>query len=87
MDSKRVWFIAQWLKVKPKQSTLFLSIQILFSIIEEVVHAIGMLDDEAILEWQTCKSISFFKEMFFLETKSNSFEIEAVGSIIKATQH
>ena len=66
--------MAHWLKVEPKQSTLFLSIQISFSIIEEVVHAIGMLDDEVILAWQTYESISFFKEIFFLETKSKSFE-------------
>ena len=76
MDSNRVWFIVHWLKVEPKQSTLFFSIVISFSIIEEEVeHAIGTLDGKA---WQTCEFKSFFKDFFLLEIKSNSFEIEAI---------
>ena len=55
IDSKRVWSLAHWLKVEPKQSTFFLSIDISFSIIKEV-HAVGELDEEATLAWQTCES-------------------------------
>ena len=44
--------MAQWFKVEPKQSILFFSKQKSFSIMEEEVHAIGMLDDEATLAWQ-----------------------------------
>ena len=67
--SKRECFKAQWLKVEPKQSTLFLSIQISFLIMKEEVHAIGEVECEVTLAWQTCESISFCKEIFFLETK------------------
>jgi len=43
--------MAHWLKVEPKQSTLFFNKQISFLIIEEEVeHAMGMLEGEAILE-------------------------------------
>ena len=73
--------MAQWLKVEPKHSTLFLSIDISFLIIEEV-HAMDTLDGEAKLAWQTWESKSFFKDMFFLETKSKSFEIEAILFIL-----
>ena len=72
MDSKRVWFMAQWLKVEPKQSTLFFNKHISFSIMEEEVHAIGELD-EATLAWQTWESILFFKTIFFLEIKAILF--------------
>ena len=48
--------------------------QISLLILEEEVHAKGELG-EGTLAWQTCASISFFKTIFFLETKSNSFEI------------
>ena len=66
-------------KVEPKQLTLFFKIFILFLILEDKVeHAIGKLECEAVLAWQTCESILFFKEIFFLETKSNSFEIEII---------
>ena len=47
------------------------------SILEEEVHAIGELG-EATLAWQTCESISFFKDTFFFKTISNSLEIEAI---------
>ena len=70
--------MAQWLKVEPKQSTLFLSIQISFSIMEEEVHAIGELECEATLAWQTRESKSFFKETFSFDIKSKSFEIEII---------
>ena len=60
---------------RPKQSTLFFKTFISFAIIEEEVQAIGTLGGKA---WQTCVSISFSKEMFFLETKSNSFGIEII---------
>ena len=47
-------FHEHWLKVEPKQSTLFFKAHISFSIIEEeVVHAIDTLGGEAILAWQT----------------------------------
>ena len=49
MDSNRVWFMAHWLKVEPKQSTLFFNIIILFSTLEEVEHAIETPDDEGIV--------------------------------------
>ena len=45
--------MAHWLKVEPKQSTLFLSIDISFSVMKEEVHAIDTLGGEAILAWQT----------------------------------
>ena len=45
--------MAHWLKVEPKQSTLFLSIDISFSMLEEVEHAIGEIECEATLAWQT----------------------------------
>ena len=67
--------IAHWLKVEPKQSILFFKIFISFSMIVEEVHAIDTLGGEA---WQTCESISFYKVVFFLETKSNSFEIKVI---------
>jgi len=68
--------MAHWLKVEPKQSTLFFNIHISFSIIEEEVeHAMGMLDDEA---WKTCESKSFFKVLLSFKTKSNYFEIETI---------
>ena len=71
--------MAHWLKVEPKQSTLFFNKQISFSTIEEELkHAIGMLEGEAILAWQICVSKSFFKEIFLFKTISNSFEIEAI---------
>ena len=47
-DSKRVWFMAHWLKVEPKQSTLFFKTHISFATIEEEVeHAIDTLEGEA----------------------------------------
>ena len=70
--------MAQWLKVQPKQSTLFLSIDISFSIIEEEVHAIDTLDGEVIIALQTCESKLFFKDLFSFETKSKFFEIKAI---------
>ena len=43
-----------WLKIETKQSTLFFKAHMSFSIIEEEVeHAIGILDGEAIVAWQT----------------------------------
>jgi len=40
--------MAHWLKVEPKQSTLFFNIQISFLILEDKVeYAIGILDGEA----------------------------------------
>ena len=45
---------------------------------EEVEHAIETLDGKAILAWQTYESKSFFKDLFSLVIKSNSFEIEAI---------
>ena len=72
-DSKRVWFMAQWLKVEPKQSTLFFKTFISFSILEDKVeHAIGVLDEEATLAWQTLESKSFFKDLFLFKTKNKS---------------
>jgi len=60
-----VWFKEHWLKVEPKQSTLFFNKNISFSIIEEeVVHVIDMLDDEATLAWKICEDKSFFKDLF-----------------------
>ena len=48
MDSNRVWFMAHWLKVEPKQLTLFFKMDISFSIMEEeVVHAMEILECEA----------------------------------------
>ena len=78
MDFNREWFKAQWLKVEPKQSTLFLSMQISFSIMEEDMHAIGELDGEATLAWQTCVDKSFFKETFFFKQSFNSCEIKSI---------
>ena len=79
MDSNRVWFMAPWhigSKWSPSKSTLFFNINISFSIIvEEVEHAICTLEGEA---WQTCEFKSFFKNLFSLEIKSNSFEIEII---------
>ena len=40
-------------------------------------HAIGELG-EATLAWQTCETISFFKDSFFFKQISKSFEIEAI---------
>ena len=52
IDSNRVWFMAQWLKLEPKQSKLFFKAYISFAIIEEVVeHAIDTLGGEARLAW------------------------------------
>ena len=76
-DSKRVWLTTHWLKVEPKQSIFFFSIDISFLIKEEVEHAIGELG-EAILAWQTCESILFFKDSFFFKQTSKSFEMEAI---------
>ena len=71
--------MAHWLKVEPKQSTLFFNTHISFLILEDKVeHAIETLDGEAILAWQTCDDQSFFKDLFSFETKSSSFEIEAI---------
>ena len=42
-----MWFMAHWLKVEPKQSTLFFKIFISFAITEEEVHAIGTLGGKA----------------------------------------
>ena len=55
MDSKREWFMAHWLKVEPKQSTLFFKTIISFSIVEDKVeHAIGVQEiEEATLAWHT----------------------------------
>ena len=39
--------MAQWLKVEPKQSTLFLSIDISFSILEEVEHTMCDMHERA----------------------------------------
>ena len=44
--------MAHYLKVEPKQSTLFFNKQISLSILEEEVHAIGELECEATLAWQ-----------------------------------
>ena len=42
-----------WLKVEPKQSTLFFKTFISFSIVEDKVeHAKDVLDEEATLAWQ-----------------------------------
>ena len=69
--------MAQWLKVEPKQSTLFFKTFISFSMLEDKVeHAIGVQEVEATLAWQT--SISFCKDLFLIKTKSNSFEIESI---------
>ena len=78
MDSNRVCFMAHWLKVELKQLTLFFNKHISLSIIEEKEHAIETLECEAILAWQICVSISFFREVSFLETKSSFFEIEEI---------
>ena len=87
IDSKREWFKAQWLKVEPKQSTLFFKLFISFSIIEEM-HAIGKLDGEATLAWQTCVSKLFFKDLFYLSKllnllKSNQFCFSKIHSLLK----
>ena len=71
--------MAHWLKMEPKQSTLFFKTHISFLIIEEKVeHAIETLDGEAILAWQTCESILIFKDSFFFKQISKSFEIESI---------
>ena len=71
--------MAHWLKVEPKQSIFFFNKFISFSIIEDKVeHAIDVLEDESTLAWQSCVSKSFFKEMFSLDIKSKSFELEAI---------
>ena len=70
--------MTHWLKMEPKQSSLFFKAYMSLSIIEqEVEHVIGTLDGEAIVAWQTCESKSFSKEVFSFEIISNSFEIEA----------
>ena len=77
--SKREWFNVHWLKVEPKQSTLFFKTFISFSIVEDKVeHAIGVQEVEATLAWHTWESISIFKDSFFFKTKSNSFVIESI---------
>ena len=66
--------MTHWLKVEPKQSTLFFNTQISFLILEyKVEHAIETLDGEAMLAWQTCEFKSFFRVLFSLKIKS-SFE-------------
>ena len=51
-----------------QQSTLFFKTFISFSILEDKVeHAIDVLG-EATLAWQTCESISIFKDSFFFKT-------------------
>ena len=45
--------MAHWLKVEPKQSTLFFKTQMSFSIEEDVVHVIDTHEDEVIVVWQT----------------------------------
>ena len=78
MDSKRVWFMAQWLKVEPKQSTFFFNKFISFLILEDKVeHAISKLG-EATLAWQTCASILFCKTIFLFKQTSKSFQIEII---------
>ena len=63
MDSKRVVHgtLAQ---SGPKQSTLFFKKFVSFSMLEEEVHAIDMLEGEVTLAWQTCEDKSFFKDLF-----------------------
>jgi len=70
--------MAQWLKVEPKQSTLFFNIIKSFSTLEEVEHVIDILDGEGIVAWQTCETKLFFKDLFSFEISSNSFEIKAI---------
>ena len=50
MDSNLVWYMAHWLKVEPKQSTLFFKTQISFSILEEDEEQVTCLsiEEEAI---------------------------------------
>ena len=68
--------MTHWLKVEPKQSTLFFKAHISFLIFEEEVeHAIGTLEDE---EWQTCEDKSFFKDLFSLEIKSKLLDFKAI---------
>ena len=45
---------------------------------DKVEHAIETLDGKVILAWQTCEDKLFFKDLFSLEIKSNSFEIEII---------
>ena len=72
--------MAQWLKVEPKQSTLFFKIFMSFSMLEDKVeHAIGVQEEEAILAWQTRESKSFFKDSFFFKIRSSSLVIESKG--------
>ena len=46
-------------------------------LIKEVEHAIDELG-EAILAWQTCESISIFKDSLFFKQISKSLEIDAI---------
>ena len=59
-------------------NTLFLSIDISFSIKEEEVHAIGELEGEATLAWQTCVSMLIFNFLFSFRQTSKSFEIKSI---------
>ena len=46
--------IAHWLKVEPKQSTLFFNIHILLSTFkEDVEHVIETFNNEDVVAWQT----------------------------------
>ena len=44
-----VWFMAHWLKVEPKQSTLFFNTQISFLTLEEDEHAIETHEGKGIV--------------------------------------
>ena len=46
--------------------------------IEEEGHAIGELESEATLAWQTWESISIFKFLFSFRQTSKSFEIKSI---------
>ena len=71
--------MAHWLIVEPKQSTFSLSMDISLLILEEEeVHAIGVLEGEATLAWQTCALILFCKISFFFKHAFNSFEMEII---------
>ena len=65
--------MAHWLKVEPKQSIFFFSIDISLLIKEDVEHEIGELW-EGILAWQTCVSILFCKNSFFFKQISKPWK-------------
>ena len=73
-----MWFMTHWLKVEPKQSTLFFKIHISFSIEEDVEQATKFLSlgDVSIEAWQEWEAKSFFKESFSFKMQSNSLEIK-----------